>query len=156
MRSKSKVSLVITFIVLMVMLVTSCSADDVNLNASSSVSYTFDVESDKRIEVKCDTLGGYMFLQADGNMYVRDKNDNSISGFFIKPDIFEQYLQDETLEQAAKDNGDIYYYAVDSVGTVVMLEKVTDDNLGVIFYTEDNADFDNAISLFNRLTFTEK
>ena len=88
-------------------------------SASSSKSYTFNVETGDTIKVKLDTSNGLSLSQKDGQFTVKKDEENILQGMFIHETGYNSYLAIKgqqgmrVLEDTEKDGNTYYMYEIE-------------------------------------------
>ena len=88
-------------------------------SASSSKSYTFNVETGDTIKVKLDTSNGMSLSQKDGQFTVKKDEENILQGMFIHETGYNSYLAIKgqqgmrVLEDTEKDGNTYYMYEIE-------------------------------------------
>ena len=131
-------------------------------SVSSSMSYTFNVETGDKIKLELDTSSGLSLTQKDGQFVVKKDNETILEGMFVHEDGYNSYLAIkgnqgmEVLEDTKKDGNVYYMYEIEG-------QSGTEDNF-VVWIKNSNtgmimaslAGQDKACEAFKKLTITKE
>ena len=126
MKSK-KIIMLLVLVLAIVLVLTGCEK-------KSNKSYTFNVETGDKIEIKMDTTGGYNLTSKLPIEFSKD--DEVISQGTFGP----EYTYDE------------YYKLVKDGSDATIIEEKSNDNIEYFFYEYDNSEYNYIIKIKNSKT----